>query len=122
MPARVQRRRTAGWTRPMSAVYVGRGTKWGNPNRVVRSGGGWAVDHDKGGSVGTFAFEREARRFAVEAYRAHLNAHPELAEAARVELAGKPLMCWCPLPLPGEPDHCHAAVLLELAAAAEVAR
>ena len=31
------------------------------------------------------------------------------------ELAGKNLACWCPLPAPGEPDICHAAVLLELA-------
>jgi hypothetical protein len=31
------------------------------------------------------------------------------------ELAGHNLACWCPLPKPGEPDHCHAAVLLEVA-------
>lgn len=33
---------------------------------------------------------------------------------ARRDLAGKSLACWCPLPAPGEPDHCHAAVLLEV--------
>ncbi len=31
------------------------------------------------------------------------------------ELAGHNLACWCPLPEPGQPDHCHAAVLLEVA-------
>lgn len=31
MPARIQRRRTKGWTKPEGAVYVGRGTRWGNP-------------------------------------------------------------------------------------------
>lgn len=31
------------------------------------------------------------------------------------DLRGKNLGCWCPLPAPGEPDCCHAAVLLELA-------
>ena len=31
------------------------------------------------------------------------------------ELAGKNLACWCPLPVPGQPDLCHAAVLLEVA-------
>ncbi|HEX5568070.1 MAG TPA: DUF4326 domain-containing protein, partial [Streptomyces sp.] len=36
-------------------------------------------------------------------------------EEIRAELRGRDLMCWCPLPAPGEPDHCHAAVLLELA-------
>ncbi|MGX7706366.1 DUF4326 domain-containing protein [Methylobacterium sp. Gmos1] len=30
-------------------------------------------------------------------------------------LRGKNLACWCALPAPGEPDPCHAAVLLELA-------
>ncbi|NJP42302.1 DUF4326 domain-containing protein [Streptomyces sp. PRB2-1] len=48
-------------------------------------------------------------------YRRWLEQHPSLAEAARRELAGRDLMCWCPLPAPGQPDHCHAAVLLELA-------
>lgn len=33
----------------------------------------------------------------------------------RRELAGKTLACWCPLPTPGEPDLCHAAVLLGIA-------
>lgn len=109
-PRRIQRRRTAGWTKPAGAVYVGRGSRWGNPNRIVPTDRGWAVTHDNGGSVGTFANQQEARRFAVEAYRAHLKTHPEIADAARRELAGRDLMCWCPLP-----DHCHAAVLLELA-------
>lgn len=31
------------------------------------------------------------------------------------ELRGHNLACWCPLPKPGEPDHCHATVLLEVA-------
>ena len=30
-------------------------------------------------------------------------------------LRGKNLACWCALPKPGEPDICHAGVLLELA-------
>ena len=33
----------------------------------------------------------------------------------RRELAGKSLACWCPLPAEGQPDLCHAAVLLEVA-------
>jgi len=31
------------------------------------------------------------------------------------ELASRPLACWCPLPEPGQADHCHAAHLIELA-------
>jgi hypothetical protein len=30
-PQRIQRKRTKGWRMPEGAVYVGRGTKWGNP-------------------------------------------------------------------------------------------
>jgi hypothetical protein len=35
--------------------------------------------------------------------------------AALPGLRGKNLACWCPLPEPGQPDNCHAAMLLELA-------
>jgi len=38
---------------------------------------------------------------------------PDIAEAARRELRGKNLGVLLPLPAPGEPDRCHAAVLLE---------
>ncbi|WP_149563191.1 DUF4326 domain-containing protein [Streptomyces cacaoi] len=40
----------------------------------------------------------------------HLRSHPELAAAARRELAGRYLMCWCPLDQP-----CPADVLLAVA-------
>lgn len=33
-PQRIQRKRTKGWRMPEGAVYVGRGTKWGNPFKV----------------------------------------------------------------------------------------
>ena len=36
-------------------------------------------------------------------------------EDVRRELAGRDLACWCPLPEPGRPDWCHAAVLLDVA-------
>jgi hypothetical protein len=51
---------------------------------------------------------------AVELYRAFLADRPELAAAARAELAGRDLACWCP---PDRP--CHADVLLELAASSK---
>ena len=34
MAERIQRKRTKGWRMPAEAVYVWRGTKWGNPYRV----------------------------------------------------------------------------------------
>ncbi|RNL66260.1 DUF4326 domain-containing protein [Nocardioides marmoriginsengisoli] len=33
-PKRIQRRREKGWKMPEGAVYVGRGTKWGNPFKL----------------------------------------------------------------------------------------
>jgi hypothetical protein len=54
--------------------------------------------------------DHDARRIAVTWYRAWLSSQPGLLAAARRQLAGRDLMCWCP---PGEP--CHADVLLEIA-------
>lgn len=45
--------------------------------------------------------ESDARRAAILARLPTLIAHN--------------LACWCPLPSAGDPDHCHAAVLLEIA-------
>lgn len=41
--------------------------------------------------------------------------HRKKLIAALPKLRGKNLACWCALPKPGEPDLCHAVVLLELA-------
>ncbi|MEU8590733.1 DUF4326 domain-containing protein [Streptomyces sp. NPDC048664] len=87
-PRRIQRRRTAGWRAPQSAVYVGRPSRWGNPYAVR--------DHDA--------------EQAVCLFRTHIEASPDLRAAVRAHLAGRDLMCWCP---PGTP--CHADVLLTIA-------
>jgi hypothetical protein len=88
---RIQRRRTAGWRMPAGAVYVGRPTRWGNPVVVV--------DGD--------------RAAAVRAYAQLLDVRPDLVAAARAALAGKTLVCWCPI---GQP--CHGDVLAAVAAGA----
>lgn len=85
MPKRIQRQRTKGWRMPEGAVYVGRGTKWGNPYKV-----GTCLIPD--------------RRAATEAFAANL---PIGKIAGIAELRGKDLACWCPLDQP-----CHADVLL----------
>jgi hypothetical protein len=118
-PARIQRRRTKGWRAPEGAVYVGRPTRYGNPYRLIRQDTGWAVQFgDHGGGVGTFPTGAEARRYATEAFRAWINL-PDQADTVRLFRAllhGRDLTCWCPLPAEGEPDRCHAAVLLGLVA------
>lgn len=87
---------------PESAVYVGRGSKWGNPYRVGErfwTPRGWT--------------DSASNEDVVTAYREDLAFGdcnlPDLAEV-QAELAGKDLACWCPLDKP-----CHADVLLEAA-------
>jgi hypothetical protein len=117
-PTRIQRRRTKGWRAPAGAAYVGRPTRFGNPFRLVEAPhGGYVVVHDNGAGVGTFATAFEARRYATEAFRVWIN-QPEQEETRRLFRAllhGRDLTCWCPPPAVGQPDHCHAAVLLEIA-------
>lgn len=77
---------------PSDAVFIGRPSKWGNPFAI--------------GLHGT-------REQVIEKYREWLMARPELVAAAKQELAGKDLVCFCK-PLP-----CHGDVLLEVANGAE---
>lgn len=78
-------------------VYIGRPSKWGNP-----------YSHLKGTSAPYGASNREA---AVLAYRLwiHLPENANLLEAAKTELRGKVLGCWC------HPQACHGDVLAEIA-------
>ena len=56
----------------------------------------------------------------IEALRPYLKPSAELQQRRKAvlealpSLRGKNLACWCPLPERGEPDSCHAALLLEL--------
>ena len=81
---------------PRDAVYVGRPTKWGNPFTHIPSG--------------TLAqFQVRNRDEAVDRYETWLLAQPALVEAAKHELRGKHLVCWC------APQRCHADVLMRVA-------
>ncbi|MFF9123199.1 DUF4326 domain-containing protein [Streptomyces sp. NPDC014889] len=95
-PTRIQRQRTKGWRAPDRAVYVGRGTRWGNPYAVVQRNRFHAVVSDSGGLIYANKEEAEARRVAVDWFRAWFSSQPDLAAAARRQLAGRDLMCWCP--------------------------
>lgn len=100
MPERIQRKRTKGWTMPPGAIYVGRGTRWGNPFKVG--------DHHR--LIGRPVRDRAE---AVELYELHtgpMGSYELEVDEVRAELAGRDLACWCP---PGEP--CHADVLLRIA-------
>lgn len=92
-PVRIQRKRTKGWKMPENTVYVGRGSKWGNPFKI--------------------GVDVEDNERAVEEFMFHLaeceNSYPE-NDKIESELKGKNLACWCALDKP-----CHADVLLEIA-------
>ena len=94
---RIQRQRTKGWRMPANTVYVGRGSRWGNPFRVGR----W------------FAFvpghNVTDNAHAVELYREDFMPYAMRRPDFLAPLEGKDLACWCPLDQP-----CHADVLLEM--------
>ncbi|WP_216311777.1 DUF4326 domain-containing protein [Streptomyces nanshensis] len=110
--------RTHEWRKREGARYVGRGTPWGNPYAVVRiSDGRHAVPdpHDTLAKPPVFTSKQEARAEAVRRYRPWLDARPHLIDRARRELAGRDLLCWCPLTDDGNTVPCHADVLLHIA-------
>ncbi|MGY0065167.1 DUF4326 domain-containing protein (plasmid) [Streptomyces sp. LZ34] len=122
MPARVQRTRKKGQPgMPPGARYVGRGPgragRYGNPWHIVRDGLGIHVMDPDGHLWADAQSMTEARAIATAEYDrwVHEPEQAELRATARAELRGRDLACWCSLPEHGEPDHCHAQVLLRLA-------
>ena len=98
-PKRIQRKRTKGWRMPEGAVYVGRGSKWGNPfrlNDIVSTDDGVRIVRTHAHAVALF------------------HTRVRFDEADLAELRGKDLVCWC-----AEDQPCHADVLLEWANAPE---
>ena len=114
-PKRVQRQRTKGWRMPEGAVYVGRGTVWGNP---------WVVGSNvsiQNGDARQDIYSLDPE-WAVKLYRLWVTSvsvsdSPCVPEKLQYrDLEGLDLVCWCPLTYPDGRRHpCHADVLLELA-------
>jgi hypothetical protein len=98
---------------PEGAVYVGRPGRWGNPYRVGYRN-----------PFGTFTADN---RHAVSLYVGFAPQNETLIAAAKGQLRGRDLACWCALcdmhREHGKPlgsicpycEPCHADVLLELA-------
>lgn len=75
-------------------VYVGRGSKWGNPyTHLPNTSAPWIV---------------ETREDAIRLYEEWIRSQPELLEAAKKELKGKVLGCWC------SPLACHGDILIKI--------
>jgi hypothetical protein len=109
-PVRVQRKRTKGWRMPENTVYVGRGSRWGNPWREGDTAG-WTIQ--RGGVIVRAPHEPLTREQAIASFRNAMEwtlEDKDYEGGFQAALAGKNLACWCPLDQP-----CHADVLLELA-------
>ena len=76
-------------------VYIGRPSIWGNP-----------FSHLPTANV---EYLVRTRTEAIKCYAAWINVRPDLIKAAKEELRGKDLLCWC-TPLP-----CHGEILMEIA-------
>ena len=129
MPKRIQRK--YGQKMPPNAAYVGPGTKFATPFRIVRySDGAWAIKTDGTKKCGDILV-RHCHAFYLDKTKAQADAvicfnfslvpteeaslmafYAKSEEiAAMIEgLRGKDLACWCK-----EGDPCHADVLLEIA-------
>jgi len=70
------------------SVYIGRPSKFGNPFVIGKDG---------------------TRAEVIKKYEAWLLSQPKLVKAAKTELKGKNLLCWC------SPQACHGDVLLRVA-------
>lgn len=125
MPAaRIKRERLPGWTlagattNPLGAIIVSRPSRFGNPFTIAD-----AIEAEMRNprSAVTHMY-REWLRVGTEGgwYQETYRIGRQTFDRSRVladlhTLRGKDLACTCPLPEPGQPDLCHAAVLLELA-------
>lgn len=147
LPQRIQQRRTAGWRMPDNAKSVTRGTRWGNPYKVMQAKDqyknpryvasledpdGWIVvaldkrGRPTGSQWAGFDDKLDATRFAVDLYyRSMLGAYQRVDGHVDMEfylapLLGHDLACFCPLILlDGSRYPCHADALLKLCAREE---
>lgn len=72
----------------VDAVYIGRGSKWGNPFVIGKDG---------------------TREEVIAKYKTWVQLQPGMVQAIKKELKGKNLLCFC------KPAKCHGDWLLEVA-------
>lgn len=107
---RIQRKRTKGFKLPENTICVNRGTKWGNPFRVLSEEGYWVVRDQDGGYWGRLYTEKiGAIEMSIECYKRYIDKQFQLKKLNIGKLRKKNLACFCPLNSP-----CHADYLLEL--------
>lgn len=116
LPVRVQRKRSKGWKMPLNTVYVGRGTRFGNPFRLDADG--FIENYTRWGQWENWSYSNNfSIKDVVELYEQWVDGQlrnnrlplpPRWSDISN--LKGKNLSCFCPLSEP-----CHADVLLRLA-------
>ena len=112
-PKRIQRKRTKGFRLEPNTKCVNRGTKYGNPYKVVFdkeiSLTEWFVTKRNGSVIQSFKTKEDANKYSIELF----NTYCELTfttEEIQKDLQNKNLACFCSLDVP-----CHADYLLEIA-------
>lgn len=81
---------------PKDAVYIGRGSSYGNP-----------YTHMEGKTLAEFKVD--TREESIKKYEDYIRSNPELIEKVKRDLKGKDLVCFCK-PLP-----CHGDILIKIA-------
>lgn len=124
MQYRIQRKRIKGWKKPPYVIYVGRGSKYGNPFKIgehINDDLARIVDPEilkKGLIVKDAAHAKELYRIWIGHNFRQAHKNYELISKSELisDLEGKNLMCWCKVyDSNGNYVDCHADVLLELA-------
>lgn len=98
-------------------IYAGRGSRWGNPFKVVRCHDNkWTITThktlncleilDNNSNESGYATKEEAVMDAIKCYRVWIRPH---IDEARKTLPGNNLACWCNLK-----DNCHVDVLIDV--------
>jgi len=109
---RIQRKRTLGWKMPENTVYVGRGTKWGNPFAVGKSiPKHWESVFDDADKFHYFKWMGDVETNEEAVYLFKKYCIPSVDELEIKELRGKNLACWCK----EKERFCHADELLKIA-------
>lgn len=98
---------------PEGSVFVGEGSKWANPFRLVYEDLRWIVVDEN--DVDYEPWGRDEDDARAEALRLYTELRiPELGDLT--ELRGKDLACACDFPArTWMPDYCHATALLRAA-------
>lgn len=140
VPVRIQRSRQHKQFSPngLPIAYVGRGTRWGNPFRLVKySDGKWAIKTDSSDKCNELLIKHchavydtrnEAAIDAIKCYNfwllhythkdgSMMEFYQSMAQIddAIISLKGKNLSCWCKIIDNNDYCLCHADLLLSLA-------